>query len=376
MKKPFVFFVLLMATLPSAISQLSITGYASGEAYLGVNFSKPNSKKLPDFYYNHTKLNSSQLNLIEFSLILNSNRIHSQVTLADGVYMRNNYQGEQGAMKHIKDAYMEYYITENKYWSVASGVFPSHIGYESAAASGNLLLTRSLMAENSPYYESGTRIRYNNADEKQTVGLYLLSGWQNSRWLKQFIQPALGWELGWKMGRKLECHYNGYTTLSNEIKPKRQYHNTYFQLPINQHHSATLDFDLGYNQKKGQALQSWRSVSLVHQYQLTSSLTSALRIEKMWDSPNPVVLQDGNQTFISASSASLGFSFRHLRISGAEVIELHLSSWIWRVELKYLYETKLKKNDTVSHVHPWLGFVSLAYSPNYFSFYQRYHPRY
>ncbi len=44
---------------------------------------------------------------------------------------------------------------------------PSHIGFESAVGSDCWNLTRSILAENSPYFESGIKLNYTN--KKQDV---------------------------------------------------------------------------------------------------------------------------------------------------------------------------------------------------------------
>ena len=48
---------------------------------------------------------------------------------------------------------------------IEAGVLPSYIGFETATAATNLTVSRSLLAENSPYYMTGIKLNH-QFDEK------------------------------------------------------------------------------------------------------------------------------------------------------------------------------------------------------------------
>jgi hypothetical protein len=54
-----------------------------------------------------------------------------------------------------------------------AGIMPSHIGFESAVSADCWTLTRSLLAENSPYYETGIKLGYVSKDEKLYISALL-----------------------------------------------------------------------------------------------------------------------------------------------------------------------------------------------------------
>lgn len=73
-----------------------------------------------------------------------------------------------------------------------AGIYPSHIGLESAVGKDNRTLTRSLAAENSPYYESGARITYVTPNNAWTLCAHVLNcldgyaKWSSSRgWINE-----------------------------------------------------------------------------------------------------------------------------------------------------------------------------------------------
>ena len=91
------------------------------------------------------------------------------------------------------------------------GIFSSHLGFESALSKDNWTLTRSLNAENSPYYETGARLTYEVGPKLTLTGL-VLNGWQNIRETNQ--AKALGTQLQWKPTAKVLI--NSSTFYGNE----------------------------------------------------------------------------------------------------------------------------------------------------------------
>lgn len=55
---------------------------------------------------------------------------------------------------------------------------PSHLGFESAVGIDCWNLTRSILAENSPYYETGIKLNYTNKKQDLYIAFHLLNGWQ------------------------------------------------------------------------------------------------------------------------------------------------------------------------------------------------------
>lgn len=67
---------------------------------------------------------------------------------------------------------------KNNLW-LDAGIFGSHIGFESAISKDCWTLTRSLFAENSPYYLSGTKLTY-NPNEHWEFAVIICNGWQRN----------------------------------------------------------------------------------------------------------------------------------------------------------------------------------------------------
>src|SRR5690606_6122028 len=61
---------------------------------------------------------------------------------------------------------------------VDAGIMPSHIGFESANGQSCRTLTRSMIADNSPYFESGAKLGYTTHNGKWYISGLMLNGWQ------------------------------------------------------------------------------------------------------------------------------------------------------------------------------------------------------
>ena len=84
------------------------------------------------------------------------------------------------------------------------GIMPSHIGNETAISSDNICYTRSLIAETSPYYETGAKVSLQISDGLMAA-ILALNGWQNIYdWDSETafgslvtVEPGDAWKFGW-----------------------------------------------------------------------------------------------------------------------------------------------------------------------------------
>jgi hypothetical protein len=74
-----------------------------------------------------------------------------------------------------------------------AGVLPSHIGFESAISMDNPTLTRSLPAENSPYFLTGAKLTFTPPTSSGTFAGLLVNGWQRIQRLAGNSLPARGY---------------------------------------------------------------------------------------------------------------------------------------------------------------------------------------
>ena len=135
------------------------------EAYYGYDFNKPTDNTRP-FVYSHNRHNEFNINLAYLKGSYNYGRTRANLAVAAGTYMNANYAAEPGVLKNIYEANAGVKIAKNKDLWIDVGILPSHIGFESAHSPSCWTLTRSIIAESSPYYEAGAKITYTSDNEK------------------------------------------------------------------------------------------------------------------------------------------------------------------------------------------------------------------
>lgn len=108
--------------------------------------------------FNNSRKNDFNLNLGLIKLNAEHERYRANIGLMTGTYARYNLAHEPLEFRNIWEANAGIRLAKNLW--LDAGIFSSHLGFESAISTENLTLTRSLVAENSPYYLSGVNLTY------------------------------------------------------------------------------------------------------------------------------------------------------------------------------------------------------------------------
>lgn len=87
---------------------------------------------------------------------------------------------------------------------------PSHIGFESAVGTDNGAMTRGLMAENSPYFETGGRVSYSTEDGKSFLSGLILNGWQTINAVDGNAIPSFGHKLTYKPNDRVTLNSSSF----------------------------------------------------------------------------------------------------------------------------------------------------------------------
>ena len=94
------------------------------------------------------------------------------------------------------------------------GVFASHLGFESAIGKDCANLTRSILADNSPYFETGAKINYTSDNNKWYVSGLVLHGWQRIQRVDGNNTPAFGHQITYKPNGKVIVNSSSF--ISND----------------------------------------------------------------------------------------------------------------------------------------------------------------
>ncbi len=255
-----------------------LTYYAFVDAYYGYDFNHANTNVRPGFLYSHNRQNEFTVNQGLVGVRYDDGHVRGAVGLHAGSYVSANYANEDPVFKHIYEAYAGFRPFAKAWLDV--GIFSSHIGFESAISKDNWALTRTLMAENSPYYESGARLTYEVGPKLTLTGL-VLNGWQNIRENNQ--AKAVGTQIQWKPTAKVLVNsstFYGNEQPADSLIRRRYFHNFYVTYAATQRLNLALVFDVGKQQSAGRVgYDTWHAGAVFVKYQLANQLSTTLRGE-------------------------------------------------------------------------------------------------
>jgi hypothetical protein len=305
-------------------SSYAIQWQLYSDLYYAYDFARPANHLRPDFLYNHKRHNEVNANLLIGSLNYHSSRTRANLGLMAGGYAQYNLSNEPTWAQHIYEANLGFRLSKkNNIW-LDAGIMPSHIGFESAISSSCWTLTRSMVAENSPYYESGVKVSYTTRDDKLLVSLLWLNGWQKIHRPAGIQRPSFGMQILYLPTDRISVNYSNFagTDQPDSLNAFRSYHNFYLQYTGTKRLGFTAGFDLGTDKDAQGKAASWLAAVGILQYKFTDRLHTAWRAEYFYD-PKQIII-----------STATPNGFRTLGLSWN--IDAHLTgSLLFRTELKY-----------------------------------------
>ena len=301
----------------------SFGGYV--EAYYSYDFNKPVDNNRPSFIYSHNRHNEFNVNLGLLKASYNTDWIRGNIALATGTYMNANYAAEPGVLKNIYEANAGVKISKSKNLWIDIGIMPSHIGFESARSYDCWNLTRSIIADNTPYYESGAKVTYTSDNNKWMVSALALNGWQRIQRVSGNSLMSWGAQLQFKPSENITLNYSGFagSDKPDSARQWRYYHNTYAIFQLNSHWGLTLDFDFGQEQKakESKSLSNLYGTAVILRYSFAGSWALAARGE-FYSDEDGVIINTGTPNGFKTVGASLNID---------KSINSHL---LWRAEIR------------------------------------------
>lgn len=280
-------------------SLLTFGAYA--ETYYSYDFNNLINNAKPSFLYNFNRNNELSINLASIKGAYTTSRIRANLALAVGTYMNENYAAEPGILGNIYESNAGIKLSEGKNLWLDVGVFPSHIGFESAMGKDNWTLTRSIGAENTPYFESGAKISYASDNDKWFLSVLVLNGWQHIRPVNGNTMPAFGTQITYRLSPGIVL--NSSTFLGSDqpdsVRQMRYFHNFYGILKLNDVLSTTIGFDIGIEQKaKGSSdMNTWFNPIIILRYTPTVKTAVAIKAEYYNDKHGVIITPDASSDF-------------------------------------------------------------------------------
>ncbi len=288
---------------------VTISGFT--DVYYIHDFQGSTGIKRQEFLYNHNRNAQAKINLSILSLSINRSRFRSNFGIQAGTYVNDNYAEEPNYIRNIHEANMGILLhKKNQLW-LDLGVMPSYIGFESALSNQNWTYTRSLLAENSPYFVSGAKLSW-KPNYQWNFTAMIVNGWQRITPLTGNTQASLGTQIQYIFKENQFLNWSAFIGSDdpNSYQRQRLFNNFYFISPINHQWALTLGFDIGLQQKQPgvQKFNVWHSPVIILKYETHKNWRICGRLEYYQD-PNGVIISLPQNENFKAWGGSLNFDY-------------------------------------------------------------------
>ncbi|WP_291138010.1 porin [Flavobacterium sp. UBA7663] len=309
MKQIWLYSIVLLSFLGNAQEKDSLKIKVSGflETYYAYDFSNPTTDAKLPFMYNYNRHNEFNVNNGLIRAQLQYGNAYVSIAVHAGTYVDDNYASED--IKLVSEAYVGMYLNDNKKSSIEVGIMPSYIGFESATTATNLTLTRSILAENSPYFMTGIKYNY-KPNEKWSFSGLVTNGWQRINKPDKTVAPAFGTQIVYKPSEKTTLNWStfiGKEFYGTELG-MRYFSNLYWDNTWNSKWRTILGFDFGIQDSSSLNDKHlyWMSPVLITQYSINSKWQTAVRVEYYQDEDNVIV---ATSDAFKTSGASINFDY-------------------------------------------------------------------
>ncbi|GAB3570306.1 porin [Spirosoma luteolum] len=296
---------------------LSLSGYV--EAYYTHDLTAPKtSQERPGFIYNHKRNREVNINLAFLKGAYAGERVRANLALQVGTYAQYNYAAEQSLIRNIYEANAGVKLSRTRDLWLDAGIFSSHIGFESAVSKDCWTLTRSMLAENSPYYLAGAKLTYNTPNGKWTLLGSALNGWQRVARLPGYTGPALSTQVQFKPSANLVLNWSTFVGADrpDSLQQHRVFNNFYALINPAGKVGVILGFDIGADrkpivangQRAGSGSYVWYSPVVIARVATGSRSYLAGRVEYYHD-PAGVIIGTGTPNGFQTLGYSVNYDY-------------------------------------------------------------------
>jgi hypothetical protein len=312
-------------------SAITISAYA--EAYYGYDLAQPEDHLRPGFFYSFNRHNEVNLNMGMVKLAYARKNVRGNFALMAGTYAQYNLAAEPELLRNVFEANAGVKLSTRRNLWLDVGILPSHIGFESAIGKDCWNLTRSILADNTPYYEAGARVSYTSDNGKWYASGLVLNGWQRITRVEGNNTPAAGTQLTYRPNGRTTLNWSTFVgnDKPDSVSQLRIFNNLYAQLQITERFGVIMGCDIGVEQAaSGDSLPgaqaasgTWITPILIPRYRLGERSYLAARVEYYQDEQGVIIATGTPKGF-----RTLGYS-------------LNFDQWVnpnvlWRIEARSL----------------------------------------
>ncbi len=225
--------------------------------------------------------------------------------MQQGTYVQDNYANEPKALRWIHQANLGFALdAEQKLW-LDAGVMPSHIGFETAVSKDNLTLSRSIIAENSPYFETGVKLGWQKSESWYFALLYL-NGWQRIQSIPGKNNPSFGTQATYKPSSSVTLNWSTFlgTDQPFEAGTTLYFSNMYGDFSFGKKWKIIAGIDVGKRTTLDFFDQNWWGAAVIAEYRFGENLSGAFRWE-YYDDPFQAISNSNTNLGVEVGGISL-----------------------------------------------------------------------
>lgn len=252
------------------------------------------------------------VNLAHIAAAYDSRTVRGRLALQAGTSVQANYAPEPrvGATsggdlaRFLQEAWAGVRLRDGLW--VDAGVYFAPFGRESWVSADNWTYTRSLIADNSPYYQSGVRVSW-QAAPTLAAQVHLINGWQNISETND--DKAVAASLDWTIAKGHVLSWDAFAgneqpdTLSRRL---RVFHEVSWQGTLTSRLEAMATFDLG-RQARSTAqgeTATWWGTSVIARHAIAPGRAwVAVRGEAYHDPHRVIVQPAGGASFVARGAS-------------------------------------------------------------------------
>ncbi len=308
-----------------SLNKFNVSAYI--DTYWGTDFQNNSQPAIP-YMVSMNKINQANINLAMIDLRYQNKGFRAKLLPGFGTYMQANYINEKGIAQYIVEANAGILLSKKRNIWLDAGILSSPYTNESAISKDQLMYTRALGPEYSPYYLTGFKLSL-PIHSKINLYLYLLNGWQEIK--RQGNNLALGTQIEYRPNDKNLLNWNTY--LGNEESPITPDYRTRFFTDFYWLYNPTKKLSVAASAYWGSQqrintngineLNSWGQINIAMSYRFYKKWSVSARIEHFTDPKSVMVSPITNVNGFVTNSFSTCLNL---------AINAHI---LWRTEFRY-----------------------------------------